>query len=501
MHRTSIRFRAAASLVAVLGLVACSSDKKSSDTTVVAAAETPAAAAETSAAAAETAAPTAETQAAAETVAAAAVTQAAAPASNEPQELTISYNKTGDWPEPDATLQAAKTGFEAANPGVKINLQSEVAADDAFRTKTQLRLQSGKDLPDIIPTGPSYVDADIKAGYLLPIDSALDTWADWKTMYPDAVREGAKAFDGKTYYIPQASNDIGIWYNKDVFAKAGLPENWEPQSWADLRTAAETIKAKVPGVIPAHLYAGKASGAIDAIGKTFLPLLYGTGDSLFDFKTNKWLPAGKGFVDSMTFMQDFYKDGLTAKKADVLSPNVWSLIGPWMKDAKLGFVPDGNWMSFAWVKGGPNEWTEWGDRLGIATMPTQNPGGKLTIGYKGGGFAVVKGTKSPNLAMKFIEFASNKDISVGFSLRSGQLAVRSDVAADKSYADRPTVPAFSAMLQYAKYIPATEQSDKNWALLSDIVEKVAFNQLTPQQSADKYNAEMPGVVGKDNFAG
>ena len=190
MHRPSIRLRAALSLIAVLGLVGCSSDKKSSDSTAVAA-DTPAAA-ETSATAAETAAPVAETQAAAETTAAAAVTEAAAPASNEPQELTISYNKTGDWPEPEATLQAAKTGFEAANPGVKINLQSEVAADDAFRTKTQLRLQSGKDLPDIIPTTAGFVDADVKAGYLLPIDSALDTWADWKTMYPDAIRDGAK---------------------------------------------------------------------------------------------------------------------------------------------------------------------------------------------------------------------------------------------------------------------------------------------------------------------
>ena len=203
----------------------------------------------------------------------------------------------------------------------------------------------------------------------------------------------------------------------------------------------------------------------------------------------------------MTFLQDMYKDGLTAKAADVLSPNVWSFIGPWMKESKLGFVPDGNWMSFAWVKGGPNEWTEWGDRLGIATMPTQNPGGKITIGYKGGGFAVVKGTKSPKLAMEFVKYTSNKDISVGYALRSGQLAVRTDVAADPTYSDRPTVPAFSAMLQYAKYIPSTEESDKNWALLSDIVEKVAFSKMTPQESVDMYNKEMPAVVGKANFVG
>ena len=502
MQRSSIRFRAVASLFITASLFGCSSSKSSDSTIGAAETAAPVAAGESAAATEAVAgAETVASETTAKETAAAAETVAAAPASDEPQTLTVSYNKTGDFPEPEASLQAAKKGFEAANPGVKIDLQAEVAADDAFRTKTQLRLQSGKDMPDIIPTTGSFVDADVKAGYLLPIDSALDAWPDWKTLYPEAIRVGAKAFDGKTYFIPQASNDIGIWYNKDVFAKAGLPENWDPQSWADLRTAAETIKAKVPGAIPAHLYAGKASGAIDAIGKTFLPLLYGTGDTLFDFKTNKWQPAGKGFLDSMTFLQDMYKDGLTAKAADVLSPNVWSFIGPWMKESKLGFVPDGNWMSFAWVKGGPNEWTEWGDRLGIATMPTQNPGGKITIGYKGGGFAIVKGTKSPKLAMEFVKYTSNKDISVGYALRSGQLAVRTDVAADPTYSDRPTVPAFSAMLQYAKYIPSTEESDKNWALLSDIVEKVAFSKMTPQESVDMYNKEMPAVVGKANFVG
>ena len=219
MQRSSIRFRAVASLFITASLFGCSSSK-SSDSTIGAAETAAPVAAGESAAATEAGAETVAAETTAKDTAAAAETAAAAPASDEPQTLTVSYNKTGDFPEPEASLQAAKKGFEAANPGVKIDLQAEVAADDAFRTKTQLRLQSGKDMPDIIPTTASFVDADVKAGYLLPIDSALDAWTDWKTLYPEAIRVGAKAFDGKTYFIPQASNDIGIWYNKDVFAKA-----------------------------------------------------------------------------------------------------------------------------------------------------------------------------------------------------------------------------------------------------------------------------------------
>ena len=138
-----------------------------------------------------------------------------------------------------------------------------------------------------------------------------------------------------------------------------------------MHEAAEAIKANVPDAIPMHLYAGKASGVTDAILKTFQPLLYGTGDVLYDFDTSLWQPAGQGFLDDHVVRGSAaYADGLTVDEADVLeSPNVWSFIGPWMQNSQLGFVLDGNWMSFAWIEGGPNEWPEWSDRLGITNVP------------------------------------------------------------------------------------------------------------------------------------
>jgi multiple sugar transport system substrate-binding protein len=205
----------------------------------------------------------------------------------------------------------------------------------------------------------------------------------------------------------------------------------------------------------------------------------------------------------MAFISSMYTDKLTAKDSDVLSPNVWSFIGPWMKDSKLGFVLDGNWMSFAWVKGGPNEWPAWGDQLGVATMPTKTgqPPGKVTMALRGTVMVRAAKSDSPNLAMKFIEYVTNKPNSLSVSVNSSQLAVRKDVAADKAYQDRPTVGAFTEMLQYASYLPLTEENAKVELLLADLIEQVALRKMTPQDSVKKYNEQIEGLVGKEKFSG
>lgn len=423
-------------------------------------------------------------------------------AQSDNQTITVAYNATGDFPEPAATVQAAAASFEAANPGVTVDLQEEIASDEDFHTKIQLRLQSGGDVPDVIYYSPNWLDADAAAGYLSPLEDDLAEWPDWEAQFPEAVRAGAVSADGSTYGVPMSANDIGIWFNRDVFEAAGLPADWQPESWDDLRAAAEAIKESVPDAIPMHLYAGKASGITDAILKTFQPLLYGTGDVLYDFDTNLWQPAGQGFLDVMTFLSDVYADELTAGDADVLSPNVWSFIGPWMQNTELGFVLDGNWMSFAWIEGGPNEWPEWSDRLGVAMVPTQDgqDPGRVTMALRGPVFVRADESDQPDLAMDFIEWLASEENSLGYALNSSQLAVRDDVAADPAYADRPLVSEFTDMLQYAQYLPLTEENARVELLLADLIERVALGDLSPPDAVAEYNDQIAELVGADNFA-
>jgi multiple sugar transport system substrate-binding protein len=63
---------------------------------------------------------------------------------------------------------------------------------------------------------------DIKSGYLRPLDDNLDGWKDWNQFEP-AAKRAASAADGKTYGVPDGTDTRGLWFNKKLFKKAGLP--------------------------------------------------------------------------------------------------------------------------------------------------------------------------------------------------------------------------------------------------------------------------------------
>ena len=82
------------------------------------------------------------------------------------------------------------------------------------------------------------------------------------SQFTETAKGAGKALDGKTYGIPDGTDTRGLWFNKEIFAKAGLPADWQPKTWDDVLSAARTIKAAVPGVIPLNIYAGKAVGEV-----------------------------------------------------------------------------------------------------------------------------------------------------------------------------------------------------------------------------------------------
>ena len=66
--------------------------------------------------------------------------------------------------------------------------------------------------------------------------------------------------------MPDGTDTRGLWFSKDVFAKAGLPADWQPKTWDEVLDAARTIKEKVPGVTPINVYTGKPAGGAGVQG-------------------------------------------------------------------------------------------------------------------------------------------------------------------------------------------------------------------------------------------
>ena len=97
---------------------------------------------------------------------------------------------------------------------------------------------------------------------------------------------GIVEFEGKRYGVPVGTDGRVLFLNKKLFAKAGLPTDWQPKSWDEVLQAGRQLKAKLPEVTPLQINAGTAMGEATT-ARGFIPLLYGTGKNLVD--GGKWL--------------------------------------------------------------------------------------------------------------------------------------------------------------------------------------------------------------------
>ncbi|MHC6594707.1 extracellular solute-binding protein [Arthrobacter sp. C152] len=415
-----------------------------------------------------------------------------------PKTIKVAYQKTDAFTALDTMFQSAKKEFEAANQGVTVELQPIQANDEDYGTKLALALRSPSTAPDVFYEDTFKVRSDVDAGYLLKLDSRLDAWADWGK-FDAAAKEAGKADDGGTYAVPLGTDTRAIWYNKKVLQAAGIALPWRPASWQDILDTARKIKANDPSAIPFNLYAGKGTGE-GTVMQGFYELLYGTGASLYDQDSKKWVVGSAGFTDSLTFLKTLYSEKLAVAPADALDPNVWKKVfGEWFSQGKLGATVEGSYSPSFWQKGGSYEWPGYAQDMGVAPFPTQKGQAPGAVSMSGGWtLAVGAETKQADLAFKFLATALNAKNSLDFTVASSQIAVRTDVAADPGYQSaNPFVKDVSSLVSVTRYRPATSDYPRISAAVQEATEAVITGNRTPEQAAADYDAAVAGIVGGD----
>jgi multiple sugar transport system substrate-binding protein len=96
-----------------------------------------------------------------------------------------------------------------------------------------LQQASSKTLPDVLMLDNPDLQQIAQTGALTPLND-LGLNADG---YADGV-VNASTYEGKLYGLQPITNTIGLFYNKDLLAKAGVTP---PTTWAELKTAAKKL--------------------------------------------------------------------------------------------------------------------------------------------------------------------------------------------------------------------------------------------------------------------
>ena len=285
--------------------------------------------------------------------------------------------------------------YHASHPNVTINLT--VLENEAFKTKLTTLLQAGTP-PDLFQSwGGGGLREQATAGLVKDITADVASWKD--TINPGGL--GMYQVDGKQYGIPFDLGLVGMWYNKDQFAQAGITT--PPTTWDELLTDVQTLKAK--GIVPIAL-AGKdtwtgafywAYLAVRACGQAAMDKAVTTAD----WTAPCFVEAGTQFkklIDLKPFQSGFLGapwDGAGSGAAAMATgKGAMQLMGQWLPGTVQANSADKKGL---------------GDKLGWFPFPALTGGaGDPNDGLGGGnGFAV--GKNAPAETTDFLKFLVSTD--------------------------------------------------------------------------------------------
>ncbi|MFI6293432.1 extracellular solute-binding protein [Nonomuraea sp. NPDC050790] len=185
--------------------------------------------------------------------------------------------------------------FEKANPNIKV--QVTVINWNDIDKQVATMVQNGQ-APDILQTGD--YSGFVKDGLLHKVEEIVSP-----NVQQDLLAKFAEfgKVDGAAYGLPFVSSARALFYNKELFEKAGVAE--PPKTWDELKAAAEKLKKS--GVSQPF---GLPLGQEEAQAEAFLWML-GNGGGYKD-AAGKWAINSPANVETFTYVKGLVDAGLTS---------------------------------------------------------------------------------------------------------------------------------------------------------------------------------------------
>lgn len=277
--------------------------------------------------------------------------------------------------------------YTKENPNVEIDVQ--VTTWTEYWTKLEASVTGGTPA-DILWLNVLHIEEYVDAGILKDLTKVGEEIS-VREHYPEALVDGYTV-DGKLYAIPKDFDTNGIFFNKEIFDKAGVAYPTDGMTFDDFVAKCKELKEAGldKGVYPTAINRNSGQttyySSVDANG----------GYLLSDDKTT----SGWGETETIEAIRPWLqivKDGLSPNLQQMSDTSPDAMFGA----GKLAMYIAGNYMI-----------PEFGSTLdlkniGVVQRPTFN--GKNTDIINGLGYAVAEGTKHEEEAMKFVAWLGGEE--------------------------------------------------------------------------------------------
>ncbi|MEW8978002.1 MAG: extracellular solute-binding protein [Symbiobacterium sp.] len=290
---------------------------------------------------------------------------------------------------PEQKWNAIAEAYMKEHPNVKIEIT--VLENEAFKQKIATAMQSNNP-PDLFNSwGGGGLREYVEAGLVKDITAELqkDGWID------SIANADMMAVDGKYYGVPVNIGMVGFWYNKELFAKAGINE--PPKTWTEFLEAIDKLKAA--GITPISL--GEGDKWQGAFYWEYLALRMG-GKEAFEkaYTRNGGSFADESFVEAGRKLQELvakqpFQDGFLSANQGDEATNVANELA--------AMVLQGHW-AFYQFKDYAADGVGPGDKIGWFPFPAVEGGAGDPTDALGGGDCIAVGVNAPPEAVDFLRW-------------------------------------------------------------------------------------------------
>ena len=215
--------------------------------------------------------------------------------SDTEMEATIEF---AAW-ESDFDWAAVIEGFNEKYPNVTVEVTKSPFKDFFTRLQTQA---SGGNLPDaFMMNGPNF-QLYASHGILASFEGAAESGELDFANYPEAMEE-LYTYEDVPYGVPTSYDSIGLWYNEELFEKAGVEVPTDEWTWDDLH---ETSRAISEALKDEGIY-GFAGGAYNQ--ELFYNLIFQAGGAVLNEDATEAQYSSPGSRKALQFLRDMVEDG------------------------------------------------------------------------------------------------------------------------------------------------------------------------------------------------
>jgi multiple sugar transport system substrate-binding protein len=231
-------------------------------------------------------------------------------------------------------------------------------------------------------------------------------------------------YQGKTYALPFTAEASVLYYNKDLFKKAGLDPNKPPTNYEEILAYAKKLRA-----LGKDTYGFAFAGACGGCNVfEFTPHVWASGGDVLSADGSKATLDSPEVTDALQFYRDMYTAG-------VMPPGVktdsGSLQAPTFSSGKVGMTPLGAFAVSTFKDAKVN--------FGVTPLPGKDGGSSSFAG--GDEIAIPTGSKNKAGAQEFVKWATGQQAQTVLA-KQGIVPVRTDLI-DKIYA--PLDPRYKTL--------------------------------------------------------